>query len=307
MKSMHGALSMGLVLALILCLAGVSRADDQRLAFLDNLNTGTLGNIGKKIETATKVVKATQKATAEITPEQEYYIGRAVAASILQQYRPYKNQELNRYLNELGQSLAAASDKPQTFGGYHFLALDSDEINAFAAPGGLILVAKGLVKVARNEDELAAVLAHEIGHVQHQHGLGAIKQSRMMDLGGLLVKEGAKEFGGQDVNKLTNVFGESVGDITKTLMVNGYSRSQESEADTAAVTILKRVGYPPQALVGMLKKMKAQYPHDPVGFAKTHPDPLDRVADVQKKIGKKAAPAPPEARQERYAKAMDGV
>ena len=307
-------LSLTMVMAVLAVLAltaavpaGLAGAADTRLAFLDKLNPGSLGDIGKKVQTVTKVVKAADKATAEITPEQEYYIGRAVAATILKQYRPYDNPALNKYLNELGQALALASDKPQTFGGYHFLALDTDEINAFAAPGGLILVGKGLIKVAGNEDELAAVLAHEIGHVTNQHGLGAIKQSRMMDLGGLLVKEGAKEFGGANLNKMTEVFGQSVGDITKTLMVNGYSRSQESEADAAAVAILKNVGYPPQALTSMLKKMKSKYPKDPIGFAKTHPDPMDRVADVNKKIGKGSPPAPPEPRQVRYQRAMEGV
>ncbi len=75
----------------------------------------------------------------------------------------------------LGQSLVIFSDRPETFGGYHFLLLDSNEINAFAAPGGLILVTRGMLQCCANEDELAAVLAHEIAHVEKKHGLTAIK------------------------------------------------------------------------------------------------------------------------------------
>ncbi len=107
------------------------------------------------------------KSAEEITPEQEYYIGRSVAASILQDYPALDDRKANAYLNTLGQTLAMASDRPETFGGYHFLLLDTDEINAFAAPGGLILVSRGLVNCCRNEDELASVLAHEIAHVQN--------------------------------------------------------------------------------------------------------------------------------------------
>lgn len=275
--------------------------------FLDKLaSPGTVSEIQKRAGQATRVVKAVRKSTAEITPEQEYYIGRAVAATILKQYRPWDNPAANAYLNKVGQALALVSDQPETFGGYHFLALDSDEINAFAAPGGLILVSRGLLRCCKSEDELAAVLAHEIGHVQLKHGLGAIKKSRLMDLGGMLVKEGIKEFSSSQVRQLTQIFGESVGDITKTLMINGYSRTQESEADAAAVVLLRRMGYQPAGLIVMLKKMKANYPKDAVGFAKTHPDPLDRVRDVQPKVGG-AAFNPPAVRVQRFEKTLSNV
>lgn len=229
-----------------------------------------------------KITKATQKAVTELTPEQEYYLGRAVSADIMGQYQVLEDKELNSYVNQLGQTLAAASDRPQTYGGYHFVVLDSPEINAFAAPGGLIMVTRGMVDICGTEAELAAVLAHEIGHVQYEHGVAAIKSSRWTDLGGLLLKEGVNEFGGSELNQLTGLFGESVGDVTKTLMVSGYSRSQETQADKAAVQIMESLGYPPNALVSMLNKMKKAYPASGgSGFAKTHPDPLDRIEDVE--------------------------
>ena len=126
---------------------------------------------GDQAESILRGAKAVQKTWQDLTPEQEYYIGRAVAAQVFQTYRPLDRPAANAYLNLFGQSLAVFSDRPETFGGYHFLLLDSDEINAFAAPGGLILVTRGMVRCCENEDELAAVLAHEICHVEKKHGL----------------------------------------------------------------------------------------------------------------------------------------
>ncbi len=264
---------------------------------------GSVGEIRRRVQQVQRVAGAAQRATAEITPRQEYYIGRAVAATILKQYRPWDHPAANAYVNKVGQCLALVSDVPQTFGGYHFLVLDSPEINAFAAPGGFILVSRGLLACCGSEDELAAVLAHEISHVQLKHGLGAIKKSRLVDLGRLLIREGVREVGSARLNQLTRVFGRSVGDITKTLMISGYSRAQETEADRAAVKLLRRMGYQPAALISMLQKMKARYPKTKVGFAKTHPDPLERVRAVRSAVGA-AGFHPPAVRVQRFQNAL---
>ena len=91
-----------------------------------------------------KAGKAVSKTFDDITPEQEYYIGRTVAATCLSRYKAQDDARLNAYLNLLGQTLSRFSSRPETFGGYHFLLLRSNDINAFAAPGGLILVTRGL-------------------------------------------------------------------------------------------------------------------------------------------------------------------
>ncbi|MGO9018190.1 MAG: hypothetical protein ACLQVJ_07545 [Syntrophobacteraceae bacterium] len=90
------------------------------------------GRAGSAIKAAVAIGRSFQ----DISPEQEYYIGRAVAANVVSTYPPSQNDRLNLYLNTLGQTLAMASDRPETFGGYHFLMLDSAEINAFAALAG---------------------------------------------------------------------------------------------------------------------------------------------------------------------------
>jgi len=262
----------------------------------------------EQAQSINRAATATGKAFEQITPEQEYYIGRAVAATILAQYKPYDDQKANRYLNVLGQTLAAASDKPETFAGYHFLILDTEEINAFAAPGGFILVSRGLLRCCKNEDAVAAVLAHEIGHVQYGHGVQAIKKSRLTAALTILAAEGARNLGSRELAELTDNFEGAVSDVTATLVNAGYSRKSESEADAAAVTILSRVGYSPAGLKEMLQEMDKRLKPGGPGFAKTHPDPKDRIADIEPLLAGASAPTPqPAARLSRFRSSLEGV
>jgi len=299
-KRRLGRVLLGLGLGGLLLGAALQAGQAGAFSFGD---AGKLLDVGKS---AVKAGKAIGKASEELTPEHEYYIGRAVAASILGTYRPWGDQGASGYINLLGQTLAAASDMPQTFGGYHFLVLDSMDINAFGCPGGLIMVTRGLLKCCQSEDQLAAVLAHEIGHVSLQHGLASIQQSRILDVAGILAKEGASHAGG-NVALLSGAFSGSVGDVTKTLMVSGYSRGQEGEADAASLTILTRVGYDPRALVQVLGVMGQRYKPGGLDFAKTHPAPQDRIAALQQKLPDAAAAPPVQARQARYQQALGRI
>ena len=168
-----------------------------------------------------KAGKAVSKTFDDITPEQEYYIGRTVAATCLSRYPAQDDASLNAYLNLLGQTLSRFSSRPETFGGYHFLLLRSNDINAFAAPGGLILVTRGLVDCCTTEDELAAVLAHEIGHVQNRDGLRAIRTGRLNGALTTLATEGAKTLAGPELAEVTSAFDDSINEITGTLVNSG--------------------------------------------------------------------------------------
>jgi beta-barrel assembly-enhancing protease len=254
-------------------------------------------------DSISRSTKAVGKTFEDITPEQEYYIGRAVAASVLYRYQPYDRAELNRYVNEVGQTLAQASTRPQTFGGYHFQVVDSMEINAFAAPSGLVIVTRGMLRCCKTEDALAAVLAHEIAHVQNQDGLRAISTGRLTSALTIIAAEGAKQYGGQSIAQLTQAFEGSVGDVVNTLVTSGYSRDQERQADMAAITILRRVGYDPYALVAMLNVMKTQLKPGGPGFGKTHPDPQERINAIQSWAGSPGK-VPPAARQARFERAL---
>ena len=257
-------------------------------------------------ESTKRVGTAVTKTFQDITPEQEYYIGRTVAATVLTSYKARADQNLNAYLNEVGQALAQFSTKPETFGGYHFLTLDSDDINAFAAPGGLILATRGLLKCCQTEDELAAVLAHEIGHVEKMHGLRAIKTGRLNSALTILAVEAGKNLAGEQLAEVTKAFDESINDISSTLLNSGYSRKLEYEADAAAVAILKQAGYTPGALVAMLENMQKNWDSSRKDFAATHPAPADRIKELQK-IGVTSSMASANSRQQRFLSATKSL
>jgi predicted Zn-dependent protease len=261
----------------------------------------------EEAESIERGAKAVQKTWQDLTPEQEYYIGRAVTAQVLQTYRPLDQPQANAYLNLLGQSLAIFSERPETFGGYHFLLLDSDEVNAFAGPGGLILVTRGMLRCCESEDELAAVLAHEIGHIENKHGLSAIRQSRLTEAFTVIAAESAKQFGDEELASLTQEFEGSVSDVVMTLTTSGYSRTQEREADAAAVELLRRAGYPPTAMLTMLKRMDEQLADaGGLGFAKTHPSAQSRADSIGAMISESETTVDP-ARQQRFAAALQTV
>ena len=253
----------------------------------------------EQADSTKRVSGAVTKTFQDITPEQEYYIGRTVAATVLLGYKPLQADDLNGYVNRIGQALAQFSTRPETFGGYHFLVLDSDDINAFAAPGGLILATRGLLECCQTEDELAAVLAHEIGHVEQLHGLRAIRTGRLNSALTILAVEAGKNLAGENLAEVTKAFDESINDITTTLMNSGYSRKLEFEADAAAIGILKQAGYQPGALVAMLENMAKSWDASRKDFAATHPPPADRIAEL-KKIKVESSKETAAARQKRF-------
>lgn len=278
----------------------------------------SMASVGSQVGVAAGVLtpqqgEALTNAFKGFTPENEYYLGRAVGATILGKYKVYENEAASHYVRLIGQACAQASDLPVTFKGYSFELLDSEEINAFAAPGGFIFITRGMLKLCRSEDDLAAVLAHEVGHVQLKHGVNAISKGRTMEAGRILVSVGVNQLGSaslindlDQLNKLTEVFGGSIGDIVTELTLKGYSRDQEYEADKVAMTILGRLGYDQNSLLRVLEVMEKKVHKGGPGFGSTHPPPEDRLKAASKYATAKAKPAPA-ARASRFASAMSGV
>ena len=225
-------------------------------------------------------------ARSPFTPEQEYYIGRSVAAQILRDYEPYGNPFVNIYVNQVGQSLALVSERPVLYHGYTFLVLDTDEINAFATPGGHIFITLGLMRLTENEAELAAVLGHEIGHVVERHGLGSIRTARVLGAvqdGVFQVVDAASP---EELSEVTGLFTDTTGDMVDALVTRGYSGATERQADGISVELLNAVGYDPYAIIRVLERMdevqRAEYEGtlEPRGFSKTHPRPQLRINDL---------------------------
>jgi predicted Zn-dependent protease len=222
------------------------------------------------------------KAAEEISPEQEYYIGRAVGATILTNYKlDGSKKALTDYLNKICDALVINSPRPEIYNGYHVGILDSDEINAFATPSGLILLTRGLIDCTASEEELAGVIAHEIAHIQLQHSIKSIKTARFTNA---ILVTGTAVAGEDSLKDLTETFNLSVDDIVNVLN-NGYSQDQEFQADTTALSILAGAEYMPSGLIGMLKQLEKIQGSHPGGFNKTHPSPSDRIGNAEKSLG----------------------
>jgi predicted Zn-dependent protease len=256
-----------------------------------------------------KTAGAVRSTFAEITEQEEYYIGRSTAALILSKYPLYRNDALTAYVNAMGTALAYSSDRPETYGGYHFAVLDSDEVNAMAAPGGFIFVTKGLVRRCADEEALASVLAHEIGHVSERHGLQSIKKSRLIDAFKVIGGEAARKFDSEELAKVTAAFEGVLGDVVETLVERGYDRKFEYEADKLALSFAARTGYAPGGLADFLAGMQEKKPAGAAaGWFKTHPSPADRLTRVKiETAALGAVPAKLDVRTARFAAAVKAI
>jgi len=240
--------------------------------------------VNKAVKSINASSKAIGTAAEDITPEQEYYIGRAVAANILSSYKLYtKDRKLTNYLNDICYAITINSTRPNIYKGYHVALLDSNEINAFATSGGHIFVTRGLVKAAKSEDALAGVISHEVAHIQLRHSINAIKSSRFANALMVTGTAAASVTTGVDEKELTAFMNESVGDIVQTLFNNGYSQAQEFDADNTAMKLMAWAGYNPSGLIEMLKSLSSvQKPG--VGLGKTHPTPAQRIANAEMQV-----------------------
>jgi predicted Zn-dependent protease len=274
-------------------------------------------------EKAGAAIKKIQSLTAEVTSEQEYYVGRSVATNILAKHEyKYLDQEalaagkldgVTAYVNNVGQLLAAAAtvtrkdgDRPAPVAGWRFVVVESDLINAFAAPGGYVFVTTASLKAAKNEDELAGILAHEIAHVLRGHALGNIKQSRYAGIGSdVLAAAGTATLSPQQVEQLNGLMEGIIEDTMDAIFVKGYSRDTEFEADERAVEILVAAGYDPNGLVSFLETLTKTQDTGGGGVTATHPKASDRIEKVKAAAG--AAKASPKVRSERYVAATKSL
>ena len=267
-----------------------------------------------------KAYRGVQEARKDLTPENEYYVGRAVATNILARgnykyrdasgFQSGKLAGMTAYVNAVGSVVANAAlevphdgDREAPIAGWHFVVLEDRTINAFAAPGGYVFVTAGAIEKAGSEDELAAILAHEVAHVRRGHALGSIKKSRFAGVFKEML-DSSVELDAQALGKLTEVFDGAMDDMTDALLVKGYSRDTEYEADAVGLEIMIKAGYDPKAFVSYLGKLKATQATGSGGFTATHPKAADRIAKLEAKV--KVAPAVtiPKARTTRFKAAV---
>lgn len=139
------------------------------------------------------------KAGADLSARQEYYLGRSIAAKVLTQRNLLPNKEIQVYLNALGHYLVLHSQRPATFKGYKFAVIEGASPSAMSAPGGFVFVTEGMLRQVANEEELAAVIAHEIAHIELKHAQNIIKKQKKSGLALNLLADMAKKEVNEDV------------------------------------------------------------------------------------------------------------
>ncbi|HPN31918.1 MAG TPA: M48 family metalloprotease [bacterium] len=243
--------------------------------------SGGLLELGKKfgikdktldiISSSVGVIKSQQ----EISIEEENDIGGSLALEIIQRYDgAYNNEIINDYVNLVGQSIVKYSDN--TGLEFKFLVLNSDEINAFAAPGGYVFITKGLLRIIQNESQLAGVLAHEIAHITQRHILKTLQRGKFLENLAKLSATAAKK----DAGKYTEIMGE----VNKTLFEKGLDKSFEFEADAAGVELCVRTGYNPLGLLEFLNILNLHTGKKKSIFFSTHPSAADRSEKLRSNI-----------------------
>ncbi|BAD78481.1 hypothetical protein syc0291_c [Synechococcus elongatus PCC 6301] len=197
---------------------------------------------------------------SNLNPNQEVQLGRQMNQQMLsQRFRPNRDRILAAYVNDVGQRLAAESDRPDL--PWQFQVVDSREINAFATMGGYVYITTGMLGFLSNEAELAGVLAHEIGHIEGRHLPQRLGQSYLQQAGLSAL--------GVDSDRFTQV-------AVDLALNRPNSRSAEFDADARGLRIMERAGYAPAGLISVMHKL-AGLGNNGITFLSTHPDSRERA------------------------------
>ncbi|MDP2111724.1 MAG: M48 family metalloprotease [Thiobacillus sp.] len=201
--------------------------------------------------------------------EEENRIGSQISGNLLGAVQLVRDDELQNYVNLVGHWVALQSGRQDVT--WRFGVLDTEDINAFAAPGGYIFVTRGLYRLLDNEADLAGVLGHEIAHVTQKHHLKVLKQSSLI---GALGQAASRKARGSDP-VVQNLIGNGA-----EIMARGLDKNAEYEADRVGMVYAARAGYTPWGLPGVLQNMAGLPARDSrTGLLyKTHPHPADRLA-----------------------------
>ena len=215
---------------------------------------------------------------AKVSDAEERQIGQEVSDKVIETFGVYQDANVTKYVTLVGAVLAQASTRPDL--DWQFVVLDTDGVNAFAAPGGFIHITKGLLGLMKNEAELAGVLGHEIVHVTGKHTVNAIFK-------GNLVEAGSDEFasGGMAQSLIAKVAEKAYSDILN----NRFSRGDENDADEKGVQLANKVGYAPNGLASALNKLieRNKAVTEPNGLFASHPQMKDRLTNIDKVIKEK--------------------
>jgi predicted Zn-dependent protease len=246
------------------------------LVILTFLHPGT--HIAAEAQFRQRVSTYDEELTSDVSEEVRF--GREVAARVIARYGLYENPVLMKYVNLVGRVLSRMTNRPEI--DFHFAVLNTDEINAYAAPGGYIFVTRGALLKMQDESELAGVLAHEMGHIVEKHAVRelGIKGTESSAVSGL-----AHLIGGSTESART-AFSQAVDKAMDMLFKDGYKREDETQADKDAVMFCALSGYEPAGLVTYFERLKTAKGKQTEVLDKTHPSYETRIALLKETINR---------------------
>ncbi len=244
--------------------------------------------------------KKQQQERQDLLRELQY--GKLLAKEILQQYPVLNDKKASEYVNKVGKSVALFAGRNDIE--YYFAILDTDDINAYAAPGGYVFITKGAVKKISSEAELAGVLGHEIGHINNRHIMKLLPPPREAQgitdrLAAFLVAQGAA---------MSSAFNKVVEEARDLLFVKGYKVEDEYQADESAVIYVSETGYYTAGLLDFLEKIENLSQDNPAAKVyNTHPPTNSRISRLKKFIEKEKIAMNSAKAADRYKENMDHI
>jgi len=280
-----------LISTLVATVLGTASMQGLAFDFKGVLKEAVEKEIGQKPETAPNESSQTPAATDNSSvaknnepefnwknpsQEEEISLGRQIAGNLLGAAPLVKDAALQKYVNSVGRWVASQSERPDL--PWRFGVIESEDINAFAAPGGYIMVTKGLYRKLSNEAQLAGILGHEIGHVVKKHQLKVLQKQQLLNIGaGFLSDKYAKD------NKLMS---KAIGTGAE-ISARSLDKSAEYEADRLGLSYATRAGYEPYGLTEVLQAIGQTNKNDGsvALLFKTHPHPDERLVALGDAIG----------------------
>jgi predicted Zn-dependent protease len=240
-----------------------------------------LGGIGGALKKAQDSKQKIDDLT--ISDAEERQIGEDVSTKIRARFGVVQDPAIHKYVALLGTTLAKESERPNL--NWTFIVLDTDGVNAFASPGGIVHVTRGALALAKNEAELAGVLGHEIGHVAHKHTVNAIKKSNAVKMG--TDAAGRSSFLSSYANKAYEM-----------ILENNFDRGDELDADKVGVELAGKAGYKAASLGDFLERLDERNKNQAErnGLFASHPETKERIDKIRKQAASASASAMVEAR-----------
>ena len=207
---------------------------------------------------------------------EEIQLGREITGNLLGAAPLVKDEALQKYVNQVGRWVASQSKRSDL--PWHFGVIESEDLNAFAAPGGYVIITKGLYRKLENEAQLAGVLGHEIAHVEKKHHLKVLQKSQLLNIGAQLL--------GERLAKDNQTIEKAIGSGAE-ILSRGLDKDAEFEADRIGLALATRAGYKPYGLPEVLQTLGhvSKSDNSVALLFKTHPHPDDRLAKLGDAVG----------------------